>query len=144
MSMGSLIFKRCILFMNCLLLIYFIHQSSLFLSFMALFLNFLLYSKHYPKEISNFPQCPNIELSAGATKLRHVCMIMPGSTNYLIYTFITWQRCACADWGSQIGDRVWRLADRRLEKIAGRDHSEQNSCLWVVEAVALATHFSFI
>lgn len=49
-------------------------------------------------------------------------MIMPGSTNYLIYTFITWQqRCACAD-------RISRITTDRRSQIS-------NSCLWLVEAV---------
>jgi len=60
---------------------------------------------------------PVLLLSGRATELRHVYMIMPGSTNYLIYTFITWQRCACADGGS-------RTADRRSEM--GADHWQRS------------------
>jgi len=60
---------------------------------------------------------PVLLLSGRATELRHVYMIMPGSTNYLIYTFITWQWCACAAGGS-------RTADRRSEM--GADHWQRS------------------
>lgn len=77
------------------------------------------------KRLAIFCQClsaskPRLRFQLQSPALRHVCMIMPGSTNYLIYTFITWQRCACAD-----GANGSQIADRRSAEIGARDHSEQ-------------------